>query len=168
MEEIWKDYPLRKDVKVSNLGRVIGPSGKLLKLSDDDRGYLKCNYGKIHRLVAITFLPNPENKREVNHLDANGMNNNLSNLAWVTKSENERYKYDVMKRDIKKISDEKILEIDFLLRTGLSIIKVAKETGINKDTVLHVKKRYIRKELLGEFSFNEGIVGYKFRKGRAA
>ena len=42
----------------------------------------------VHRMVAITFIPNPENKPEVNHKDGNKHNNDISNLEWVSKSEN--------------------------------------------------------------------------------
>lgn len=49
-----------------------------------------------HRLVAEYFIPNPDNKPCVNHIDGNGMNNNVSNLEWCTYSENERHSYDVL------------------------------------------------------------------------
>ena len=42
----------------------------------------------VHRMVAITYLPNIDNKPEVNHIDGNKLNNNTSNLEWVTKKEN--------------------------------------------------------------------------------
>lgn len=42
----------------------------------------------VHRLVAITFIPNPENKPEINHIDSNRLNNHVDNLEWVTKSGN--------------------------------------------------------------------------------
>ncbi len=43
---------------------------------------------KIHRLVAIAYIPNPENKPQVDHIDQNKSNNNVSNLRWATKCEN--------------------------------------------------------------------------------
>ena len=48
-------------------------------------------YIKTHRLVAIAFVPNPDNLPQVNHIDKNGLNNDASNLEWVTAQQNSRY-----------------------------------------------------------------------------
>lgn len=50
----------------------------------------------IHRLIAETFIPNPFNKKEVNHINGNTLDNRIENLEWVTKSENMRHAVDVL------------------------------------------------------------------------
>ena len=63
------------------------------------RGYVKVRLsmdGKvynrnIHRMVAETFIPNPDNKPEVNHIDGNKKNNNVTNLEWTTRKENANH-----------------------------------------------------------------------------
>ena len=84
--EIWRDYePL--DIQVSNMGRI--KSSHIIYGSKTGNGYLvygkSCKY--VHIIVAETFLPNPENKPEVNHKDKVGTNNKLENLVWATRSE---------------------------------------------------------------------------------
>ncbi len=54
----------------------------------------------VHRLIAETFIPNPDNKKQVNHKDGNRRNNNLSNLEWVTQAENLAHASKILGRDI--------------------------------------------------------------------
>lgn len=84
---------------VSSDGTVINTkTGRKLKSHEYRHGYLYYhintpeNPGRrmtVHRLMAKLFIPNPQNKREVNHKDGNKRNNSLENLEWVTRSENE-------------------------------------------------------------------------------
>lgn len=71
----------------------------LLKQYQDQNGYLyvtlslnkKRKTFKVHKLMALTFLNNPENKSCVNHIDSNRKNNNIKNLEWVTHKENMQH-----------------------------------------------------------------------------
>jgi hypothetical protein len=120
--ETWKSIKGYEDIyKVSNLGRVKRLKGygskndKILKQRSGKRGYYYinlCKNGKpksqkIHRLVADAFIPNPNNKPQVNHKDGNKLNNNGKNLEWVTNKENilhgKQYKGKVYCFNNKKI-----------------------------------------------------------------
>lgn len=102
MEEIFKDVVgFEEYFQISNLGRLFSKrSNKILKLHTNKSGYvsLATKVGgrqgtshcfRVHRLVAEAFIPNPENKLEVNHKDGIKSNNTVTNLEWVTSSENK-------------------------------------------------------------------------------
>ena len=108
MKEIWKaikDYEGKYEV--SNLGRVKSLERtsrlnrkikeRILAPREHTGGYLRVQLSRkdfyIHRLVAETFIPNPENKPMVNHKDGNKHNNCVDNLELVTHSENEKHAY---------------------------------------------------------------------------
>ena len=111
--EIWKVHPDIVGIEVSSFGnvrtldRVVSSEkmtrfqkGRVLKQSDNGMGYLKVNIPingkqaskKVHRLVAQTFISNPDNLPQVNHRDCNRKNNKVKNLEWCTASYNQKYR----------------------------------------------------------------------------
>ena len=104
MEEIWKETSI-SGYYISNLGRIRGRSGKIMKLYKNNKNpYLhicvpiagrnsKQKILKVHREVAKAFIPNPNNYPVVNHLDGNKLNNIVTNLEWCTDSENSIHAY---------------------------------------------------------------------------
>lgn len=90
-QEIWKPIPFLPDYQISTNGDVKGLNGDLRVISfhkDYPSLRIKGKDYSVHRLVAQTFIPNPENKLFVNHIDQVKHNCNIHNLEWVTASEN--------------------------------------------------------------------------------
>lgn len=129
---------------------------KILKGTVNKQGY-KCvlltkNDGKIkrvrvHRIVAQTFIPNPENKPQINHKDGNKMNNAISNLEWVTSKENIHHAIKTGLVDNSgthhgqaTCNEEKLKEIRNLISEGKKDKEIEKITGIPFYTIGGIRK----------------------------
>lgn len=97
--ELWKIIDGFDDYEISTYGRVRSmkhKSPRILKIRKDGCGYVQvvlCKQGlefskKVHRLVATHFLDNLEGKEQIDHIDRDVSNNHITNLRWVTRSEN--------------------------------------------------------------------------------
>ena len=114
MQEIWKDIPGYEGYyQISSCGNVKSlpkikkifcekeyiTKEKILGVDKNSRGYKRIWLSKegkrkrifVHRMVAETFIPNPDDKPCVNHIDCNIENNNVNNLEWCTKKENSEH-----------------------------------------------------------------------------
>lgn len=187
-KEIWKDIENYENYyQISNFGRLrsltrtiirqgrpIIMKGKILS-PPIARGYKVTKlckngtyiYKPIHILVAKYFVPNLNNKPEVNHIDGNKLNNYASNLEWVTRSENEQHAYDTglekmtneikykIQQSNKMFNDNDILNIlDLYYNQKLSMRKIAKMYNTYHPVISNIIKNKGYKNIL-EDDINE-------------
>jgi hypothetical protein len=119
-------------------------TNKYLKQGEDKFGYMRVyiyqgNYRKktikVHRLIAETYLNNKLNKPSVNHIDGNKKNNNVSNLEWVTNSENAIHAF---KNKLRVISEKQINHV----KKRLSKKIINTETGIVYNSIKEAAKHF--------------------------
>ena len=150
--EIWKSCPLGNDfdkVSTSNLGRIKVKNNNPTYGTLSKNGYYdiivfnnkekKFKTFRVHRLVCLTFLENPENKPFVNHKDENRLNNKIENLEWMTNKENVNHSLDLHNRIKENKRSKKVVQIDpkthKIIKEFCSVSVASKETKINYNSI---------------------------------
>jgi hypothetical protein len=148
--EVWKKLSENiitdKQYFVSNLGRFKNSLGTIMdNYKVNENGYIRVNiYNKsygLHRLIALTFLENPNNKEQVNHKDGNKLNNAVENLEFCTNQENQIHKFKI---GLGNNFTRKIGQYDLsgnLIKEFKSIVSASKELDIGKSNINGVLKK---------------------------
>ncbi len=165
--EYWVDVNGYEGIyQVSNMGRIksysrllsVDSIGRLRVLSADKFGYIRCGLNKddkrttikVHRLVAEHFIPNPENKEQVNHKNMIKSDNRVENLEWATRSENTKHSYDNDSKRVRqfgvlchfsKLNNSDIINIFRLNSEGNSRLEISKIYNIHTKTLSRILTR---------------------------
>lgn len=175
--EKWRDVVGYEGIyKVSNKGVVrsldrkilrsdgveVFKKGQILATKINDRGYVEVKlskdgygvYKKVHRLVSEAFIENPLNKEEVNHIDCDKTNNNVTNLEWVTHSENQvhAHREGLYKREGSNNSQS------ILTEEMVSDIRCKKEKGHKLNNIYEEYKN-----IIGIACFKSVWYGYSWK-----
>ena len=172
---MWKDIKEYEGIyQINNIGDVRrisyydkGNTAKhklpfLLKQRYDKDGYKRITLQNrcvaknkfVHRLVAEAFIPNPENKPQVNHIDGNKSNNNVENLEWVTQSENRLHCLKYLNPQLKNNKNSKKVIQYSEDNKILNEFPSAKEAS----RVLHISQGHISEVCRGEKKTYKGYI----------
>ena len=148
MNEVWKTMKEQEDYEISNLGRIrTKRTGRIRKTTISNKGYKqiivyinkKPKTFYVHRLVASNFIKNPNNYKEVNHINEDKLNNNSDNLEWCDSNYNLNYgtrKQRILQTKLKTF--KKIKQKDLqgkTIKIWKNIMELHKETNYNKQSI---------------------------------
>lgn len=169
LNEIWKDYTYEGKTyyKVSNYGRCKSITrtrllfngvpcvqvGKIIKASKDNKGYYSYHLSydgkrvvqRVHRLVALCFIPNPDNLPFINHKDENPSNNRVDNLEWCSHEYN--INYGTRTERARKSASKSIEQFDLdgnYIKTWESLAEASKTLNISRGTLCSCLKGSIK------------------------
>lgn len=176
-EAVWKTYPGIDFLQANQFGEIRTVDhyttykdgrkglikGHVLKQQPDDKGYLQVDISvngkpitlRVHRIVAICFLPNPDNLPQVNHKDCDRTNNNVSNLEWCTPQYNTAYR-EKYGKSAAKVSGRPVFAVNLKTLEVLhfeSQSEAARQLGVDDTSVNSVIKGRLKQA--GGFWFTE-------------
>ena len=158
MTEQWKDIQGYEGLyQISNLGSVRSIRNDIILKPHVKNGYLAVNLvvnGKtvhkyIHRLVAEHYIDNPNNLKEVNHLDCDKWHNEDTNLEWCSRKRNLEHSYENGRKRCgekhggHKLSECNVVGVRHLLEYGLSQRKIAEMFGVSQSTISAIKTKRV-------------------------
>lgn len=152
----WKTFEYRGiTYKVSDTGIIIGPRGREIRQRLNSDGYPVVTLGpmrrrcvqRVHRIVALLFVENPDGKPEVNHIDYDRTNNNAWNLEWIDHLDNVRYssengRYNVHSCEANgrhRLTREQVDDIRGLIGDGVPCTEIGRMYGVGSSTVYNIK-----------------------------
>lgn len=152
-DEVFKDIKGYEGLyQISNYGVVKNANGKLLTISKNQHGYptVKLSNGDrgkrmlLHRLLAIAFIPNPNNHNEINHINGIKSDNKLTNLEWCDRSHNIKHSFDIglnshrgSRNSNAKLTEKEVTEIR-ILQNILCNDKLSKLFGVRKTMISQI------------------------------
>jgi hypothetical protein len=171
-KKIFINNEIKTHYKVSNKGKVKNSlTNKRLSPGKDKDGYLqviiydvngKAWTRKIHRLVALAFIPNPKNYPEINHINGDKTDNSVKNLQWVTRKENMEHAWKIglaratrlygEKNPKNKFSEKQIHHVCELLEKDYSVKDINKHTGVSKSIIRGIKNGVIWKHISTQYN----------------
>lgn len=142
-DELWREWPQDPRIMVSNKGNVVSCKGGAchpLKVSHNNWGYQKVGavHGSpqlVHRMVAETWIPNPNNHTQVNHINGDKDDNSVENLEWATPSQNIRHAYRTgLKKGYAKGTPIRVVETGEVFE---SQAECARRLGCDQGNIAH-------------------------------
>lgn len=172
-EEIWKKLDINNNYYISNYGKL-KRNEKIIKGWVQNTGYRTVNINNkkysLHRLIAINFIENKNNKPFINHIDGNKLNNRIDNLEWCTPKENIQHAFKTGLMDnakkiraLMKIRAKYVEQYDLknnYIKTFIGSVEAEKEL---KNYGIKINSRNIRKVCNNERKTAGGYI-WKYSK----
>lgn len=152
---VWKRVTDFEDYySVSSDGKIYSHRrDKLLKPWLGTSGYWEVSFcvngsvtrHSVHRVLATTFVDNPDKAPQVNHIDGNKLNNTVDNLEWVSVQENQLHSSHILgknrgsKQHKSCLTEEVVLKAKDLISSGVKLSVISRQLGINYKTLYNIK-----------------------------